>query len=85
MCPNKGVKAKRGFISSLFKKVVDECEKYKANMPTFSLTGAGESLLHPKIIDMLKYVKTKGFREVKFSTNASLLNEEVCDEVIKLG
>lgn len=57
----------------LFKKIADECGRYNSYI---RLTGGGEPLLHPHILDLLAYAKGVGAR-IGLITNGSLLSEEV--------
>ena len=52
----------------LFKKVADEVAH---KVPAVRLSWRGESTLHPKFIDAIKYLKSRGVGEVSFLTNAS--------------
>jgi len=67
---------------SLFKRVVDECEKNGAKAIT--LASRGEPTLHPKLPEMLDYLKDK-FLEIKLNTNGTRLNDELCHEIYKSG
>ena len=83
MCPRKHMTGPKGYLSfPLFKKVVDEiCEHNgTALVPFFR----GESLLHPRCIDMLAYAKKKGVGPIQFTTNATLMNEDVSRALIDL-
>jgi MoaA/NifB/PqqE/SkfB family radical SAM enzyme len=59
----------------LFKRVVDECEKN--GVGAITLASRGEPTLHPKLIQMLEYLKDKFF-EVKINTNATKLTDKLC-------
>ncbi|MBW2148682.1 MAG: radical SAM protein [Deltaproteobacteria bacterium] len=48
------------------------------------LTGGGEPLIHPQLLDMIALSKKKGCR-VGFSTNATMLSKELSREMAKLG
>lgn len=48
------------------------------------LTGWGEPLLHPKIIEMVKYAKQKD-KKVGFTSNGSLLTTKVARELLNAG
>ena len=75
-------KVKKVFLDfDLFKKVIDECQKYHLYSVRFSWRG--EPLLHPRIIDMLKYAKDAGIKEVSFLTNGAALSPEMIDGLIK--
>ncbi len=56
---------------NLFKRIVDKLD----GVYTLNLTGYGEPLSHPRIIDAIKYCKMKGF-EVQTTTNGLLLVED---------
>lgn len=63
-----------------FKKVVDECA---ANgLPALKLSWRGEPMLNKKFSEMLRYAKSKGILEVTSLTNATLMSDAVCREII---
>lgn len=84
MCPRNFMTEKIGFIDfSLYKKIVDEgCEQ---KLPSIKLNYRGEPLMHPRIVDLVKYAKDKGIMEVQFNTNGLLLTEEKADALINAG
>lgn len=58
----------------LFTSIVDECSNYGAR--SFSLHLFGEPLLYPRIIEAIKYIKSKNRRHtVLLTTNGTLLNK----------
>lgn len=67
----------------LYKKIVDEA----AANNTFSikLSWRGEPMLHPKLMEMVKYAKNKGIKHVAFLTNAELLTKKKCYELLESG
>lgn len=85
MCPRKQSNRKIGFIDfELFKKIVDESNKHGNKI--YTLHKDGEPLLHPKIIDMIKYIKTKSKgNTIYLTTNGHFLDESKAIEIIKLG
>lgn len=79
MCQRKylGVKFENmDFV--LFKKVVDKL----VGVDEINLTGWGEPLIHPKIIEMIKYCKDIGFKTA-FTSNGSLLTEDLGEKIIE--
>ncbi len=61
-----------------FKRIVDKLE----GVQTITPSGYGEPLMHPDIIEAIKYCKDKGF-EVQITSNGLLLNtEEKVNELI---
>jgi hypothetical protein len=56
----------------LFLRLIDEISSYSDRIIT--LHRRGESLMHPKFVQMCSYVKDK-FQEVQIATNGTLLNK----------
>lgn len=65
----------------IFKKIADECGKYGSYM---RLSGGGEPLLHPQMLDLIEYAKQAGAR-VGLITNGSLLTPDRADRLLKTG
>ena len=64
----------RGFIDmNLYKKIIDE--GVDNGLFSIKLSLRGEPMLHPKIIEMIRYAKEKGIIDIYFNTNGTLLNE----------
>lgn len=63
-----------------FKKIVDECAKYRT--PALKLSWRGEPMLNKKFTEMIRYAKTKGILEVTSLTNGTLMNETICREIV---
>jgi radical SAM protein with 4Fe4S-binding SPASM domain len=84
MCFQSFAPPEKGFMDfNLFKKIIDEgAEK---GLCSCKLQYRGEPLLHPKIVEMVKYAKDKGILEVMFNTNATLLTEEMSRKLINAG
>ncbi len=73
-CPRHYVNDLNGYIDfELFKKIIDEIKVYPDTI--IVLHRRGESLLHPKINEMLELVSGK-FAQVQMATNATLLNKD---------
>lgn len=84
MCPNgRGLmKRERGFIDyNLCKNIIDEMAPH---VDTIVLHSWGESLLHPRIFEIIKYCGKHGVR-TELSTNTSLLNEDLDRKIIDSG
>jgi len=65
----------------IFKKIVDESE----GKTTLKLNYSGEPLLYPHLLEAIRYAKDKGVIEVRFNTNADLLDTDMMHELIKAG
>lgn len=75
---------KEGYIDfELYKKIVDECGRNK--LYSIRLCHRGEPLMHPRIIDMVRYAKDKGVREVFILTNTMLLDEKMIKGLYDAG
>lgn len=67
----------------LFCHIIDQLAG--RNLLPLCLHQSGEPLLHPRIIEMIGYVKRKKAARVRFATNATVLNEELADGLIESG
>jgi len=63
-----------------FKKIADEVGKEKAWL---RLSGGGEPLIHPKILDMVKYAKDKDCK-VGLINNGSMMTEDIASILLDL-
>jgi MoaA/NifB/PqqE/SkfB family radical SAM enzyme len=67
----------------LFKRLVDECVKYRTYSIRISLRG--EPFLHPDVIEMIRYAKNAGIKEVSSLTNNYRLTPEMFEQAMKAG
>jgi len=75
---------KEGYIDfDLYKKVVDECAGNK--LYSIRLCHRGEPLMHPRIVDMVRYAKEKGVKEVFTLTNGMNLDEKMIQGFFDAG
>lgn len=83
MCLNKDLqKPMLGYMDfNLYKKIIDEIS---GKVYDIYLHHRGESLLHPRFFDMVRYAKGHGIY-TRLHTNATLLNEEKASGVIDSG
>ena len=82
MCDRKSMTRKQGMMEmNLFQKLIDNAVEIR--IPAIKLNRFGESLLHPKLIDMIRYTKERGMPWVYFTSNATLLNEENTTEILR--
>ena len=77
MCPRESFQLPESDISpDLFRHIIDRItqspEKRSASRYQVTLTGWGEPLLHPSLVDMIAYTKSKG-HTVGITTNGLLL------------
>jgi len=68
---------------ALYKRIVSECAI--GNVFSIRLSLRGESLLHPKFIDCVRFAKQAGIQEVSTLTNGLLLNEDLFEELMHAG
>lgn len=82
MCPIDQQKREKGFMSlEVFEKIVHEC-RGEFSMEKMALMGLGEPFLHPEIIAMSRYAKDQGIRHVFTSTNATVINEIMSENIV---
>ena len=63
-----------------FKKIVDECARYR--LPALKLSWRGEPMLNRNFTEMLRYAKSKGILEVTSLTNGTLMDETICRQIV---
>lgn len=66
----------------LFKKIVDEVA---GKIYALRLSWRGESTLHPRFVEAVRYAKEKGVKEVSFLTNAGNLDLEFFKKLVDAG
>lgn len=82
-CPISRSSRKKGFMDfNLFKKIIDDASQI--GMKNVLLFLHGESFLHPQIISMISYIKSRGLY-VRITTNGMLLNREIIDAILRSG
>ena len=67
----------------LFKKVVDECVEHGAF--SIRLSWRGEPTLNPHFVEMARYAKQRGIKEVSTLTNALRLTPDMFEELVDAG
>ncbi|MBU0486063.1 MAG: radical SAM protein [Proteobacteria bacterium] len=86
--PLLGDKAMRAEIKNKFLpfevviKLVDELDALGARDLYF--TGGGEPFMHPRILDIMRHIKSKGMR-LDMSTNFTLVTKEIAEQLIEIG
>ena len=84
MCPTglKQIKRTKGYMDfDLFSRIVDEMA---GHVKSTTLHIWGESLMHPRIFDMIAYCHEKGLHS-EISTNATLLDETRAARILDAG
>ena len=66
----------------LVKKLIDELDEMSVR--EVYLTGGGEPFMHPKIMEIIDYIKSKGIG-CDMSTNFTLINKERAEKLVDLG
>lgn len=70
----------------LFEKLLDDLQAFQGQVSVINLHGFGEPLLNPRIADMVRALKQAHCcREVRVTTNGSLLDEERSRALIDAG
>lgn len=74
---------KRFMGFELFKKVIDEGQKY--GLPSIGLDQEGEPLLVKNLVDYIVYAREHGVLDVMINTNAMLLDKDRTEELLHCG
>ena len=83
-CNRQKIKMAIGYMDEkLYYKIIDEMAEHLPIklVPFFR----GEPLMHPQIIEFIKYAKKKGIGPIQMASNALLLDEKMQDELIETG
>lgn len=67
----------------LYRKIIDEASE--RGVYSIKLSWRGEPLLNPRIVDMVRYAKDKGIKDVAFLTNGERLSEKMARELTDAG
>jgi Predicted Fe-S oxidoreductases len=83
-CPRHLVKMALGDMDwGLYCKIIDEAAQH---LPvTLVLFFRGESLIHPRLAEMIKYAKERGLGPIQLASNGFLLTPERGRELIEAG
>ena len=84
MCPQgqEDANYKKGFMDfNLYKRLIQDAARFEADVNLFL---GGESLLHPRLYDMIAYCRDQGVPS-RLYTNATLLDAEKSEHIIRAG
>jgi len=83
LCVNKDISAdlKGDMDFNLYKKIIDEVKDHVYDINLFH---RGEPLLHPDLINIIKYAKARNIK-TRIHTNATLLTPTLSKEIILAG
>lgn len=83
-CPRQDVNMEIGYMDEkLYKKIIDEAAGHLPVKVVFFFRG--ESLLHSRFAEYLRYAKEKGLGPIQFASNALALEEDVAEEMLDAG
>lgn len=84
ICPNPFMERKKGNMSfQVFKKVVDEVAMVNPDT-TLWLALLGEPLMnHNQLINMVRYAKDSGLKDVRLNTNGLLLGPRIAQQLVQ--
>lgn len=70
----------------LFEKILKDLSEFEGNIKVINLYGFGEPLLNSRLADMVFELKNRQIcREVRITTNASLLTPKITHDLIQAG
>jgi len=82
-CPSSRCSRQRGYMDfDLFQRIVDDASQIGVKIIALSLHG--EPMLHPQIVEMIRYIKSK---ELAFNltTNGTLFSSEKIEAILRAG
>ena len=83
LCPRLGFSRPLGFMDpELFQRIARECAGHET---TLWLHFLGESLLHPGLVDLIRYARRAGVHEIGLSTNGVSLHGALAYDVLASG
>lgn len=83
-CSAPQTSRKKGYMPlNLFQKIIDEASEIGVNKIKLFLHG--EPLLHPRLIEMVRYIKSKRNLGISIATNGSLLDKEKSKLLLRSG
>lgn len=83
VCPHDKMKRAKGVMKwELFMKVIGQCREMRVD--NISLHGFGEPFTDKDFTKKLSYAKKMGFKNIGTSTNGSLLNKNIIEQLVKL-
>ena len=81
MCPREDLAVEYKHMDfDLFKKIIERLNEVRL----ITLTGWGEPFMHPRIFDMIKMCKEKGF-QVQLTTNGVFPSESIAEKIVNSG
>ena len=85
-CPRKEAAKGVGLMNfELFARIVDECAEH-GPVRKIGLHKDGEPLAHPRIVDMVQYIReTNAANVISFTSNGILLKERKAEQLIEAG
>ena len=84
-CFRHSFEEKFGFMEIEVIKRISSQIKFLPKLKGIVIGGIGEPLLHPQILEVIEVLKSSSSVKLILSTNASLLNEDLCKSLINAG
>src|SRR6186997_3322589 len=83
-CPRDEMHRRQGIMSfDLFCKIVDECAEL--GITHVRVHNYGEPFVDRKLVEKVRYAKSKGIQEVGMISNGSLITEEIARGMVEAG
>tara|TARA_Y100000310_G_scaffold145370_1_gene144707 strand:- start:2197 stop:3312 length:1116 start_codon:yes stop_codon:yes gene_type:complete len=79
----KGMGKETWFSFDVFKEVIDQ--GVRKGLKVIRMNYINEPLIRPDLVKFIEYARQAGILDIYFSTNGSLLNEEISTALIKSG
>ena len=83
-CPRDEMHRRQGVMDeALFRKIIDEC--VELGITHVRLHNYGEAFIDRRVVEKIRYAKSRGVPEVGVITNGSLLTEQTVRGVVEAG
>jgi len=84
-CPQPAFKEEERYDMplDLYEQVIDEGQRHQT--PAANLNGLGEPMLLKNLSEMIAYAKSRGFLDVMFHTNGTIMTEVLAEKLIRSG
>ncbi|MEW5822031.1 MAG: radical SAM/SPASM domain-containing protein [Cyanobacteriota bacterium] len=86
MCPHKNLKRKKGEMPfKTFKKIIDEVSIEGSSTRLWLAVFGEPLLLEDKLIEYIKYAKSKDINSIHLNTNGTFLNKNISEKLLEIG
>ena len=83
-CPQPEHTRTKGYMDmDLYKMIIDEISENRKRVKSIALFMDGEPTLHKKLIEFLKYAKSKNIKNIYLSSNMEFFSEKIINQIFE--